>query len=94
MLYILLYFLIPGNVEQFLNYSNSVGNMGIYGIFLGIYNKRNLFYLSSLLFLLTYLFNYYYLSVFFIICTFFSLLLYIKTCFDWKFIFVNGKVCI
>ena len=37
---------IPSVVEQLLKITNNSGNMGLHGIFLELYYKRNLFYIS------------------------------------------------
>ena len=37
--------LMPHNVEAYLYNSRRIGNMGLNGIWLDIYNKRNLFYI-------------------------------------------------
>lgn len=38
--------LVPGNLETCLHISNSNGNFATYGLFLGLYNKRNIIYFS------------------------------------------------
>ena len=93
--------MIPGNVEQILNYSINVGNIAMNGIFLDIYIKRNLFYLSLLnylhIYLITYIFNIYvniYIKLFFIIIIIFKLFLYVKSCFTWRNLYKNGKLSI
>jgi hypothetical protein len=51
-------FTIPGNIESFLNYSNNNGNMGLHGVYLDIYHKRNLYYFSLIIFAISYFFKY------------------------------------
>jgi len=46
--------IIPGNIELTLEYTNRIGNIAYHGIFLDLYNKRNLFYLSFLLLFFSY----------------------------------------
>jgi len=46
--------IIPGNIEEILKITNRQGNMAWNGIFLDLYNKRNLFYLSLLLLFFSY----------------------------------------
>jgi hypothetical protein len=42
----LVYLLCPGIVEYLLHKCESVGNMGLYGVYVDIYRKRNLVYFS------------------------------------------------
>jgi len=49
---IFLLFLIYGNLETCLKITNSCGNMGQHGLFLGLYYKRNAVYFSTGLFLI------------------------------------------
>jgi hypothetical protein len=72
--------LIPCNIEVYLYHSECIGNMGLYGVWLDIYIKRNLFYLSLFILLLNYLLNYTYYGLFFCI---YALYLYVKTCNQW-----------
>jgi hypothetical protein len=54
-LFILL--LIPNNIEFLLQNENNNGNIVLHGIYLDIYYKRNLFYLSLLINILSYFLN-------------------------------------
>jgi len=76
--------LIPYNVEDYLYKSNCIGNMALNGVWLDIYNKRNLFYFSLIILLLSHLLNYIYYGLFFCI---FCLYLYIKCCIKWYIFF-------
>jgi hypothetical protein len=73
--------LIPGNVEVFLKSTNNCGNMGLNGVFLDIYNKRNLCYLSLITSLPSYLYNYTNYSILFVA---FSFYLYFSCIKEWK----------
>ena len=55
---------IPGIIEQCLYISNCKGNMAIYGVFLGIFYKRNALYFSLVLTVLSYLFGYKFILIF------------------------------
>jgi hypothetical protein len=78
------YLAIPGNIESILNIQNNNGNMAIYGVFLDIYLKRNLLYLSLLLFIFFYFLNYFLFGLFIFL---FSLCFYLYTCNKWKYVF-------
>lgn len=78
--------IIPGNLEILYCEANNSGNMGFAGIFLELYYKRNLFYLSFL----TYLFFNAYIGLF---ITTFTLFLFIKSYYRWKkFILPNSQI--
>lgn len=49
--------LIPGNVEYLLDKTRDHGNMALNGVYLDIYNKRNLFYFSLPIICLGYINN-------------------------------------
>ena len=72
--------LIPYNVDTYLYYSKCIGNMGINGVWLDIYNKRNLFYFSLFILYISYLLNYCYFGL---ICCICALYLYVKCCNKW-----------
>lgn len=72
-----LFFLLPNFIEQLLRISNSAGNMALHGIFLELYYKRNLFYLS----LLSLFFFYIQLGV---ILVFVSFCLFLQSYIKWK----------
>ena len=42
------YYLLPNFIEKLLKECNNNGNMALYGVFLELYYKRNLFYISFL----------------------------------------------
>lgn len=74
------FFLIPFNAETALYQSSKCGNMGLNGIFLDIYYKRNLFYLSVPLLISSYFLRYF---VFGMALSFFSFFLYLQSCNKW-----------
>ena len=74
------YFLLPNFIENLLTISNNHGNMALHGVFLHLYNKRNLFYIS-LLSLFFFYFNYIHIGVVFCSITFF---LFFKSYMKWK----------
>jgi len=74
------YFLLPNFIENLLTISNNHGNMALHGVFLDLYNKRNLFYIS-LLSLFFFYFNYIHIGVVFCSITFF---LFFKSYMKWK----------
>jgi hypothetical protein len=71
---IFLSFLIYGNLEEYLEITNSSGNMGRHGLFLGFYYKRNTIYFSIGLSVIGwYYYSYILLALGLSICTFSSL---------------------
>jgi hypothetical protein len=79
LLIIILLCILPFNLEYILNFYN--GNMGMYGLYLGIMRKRNIFYLSIPLFLLSCYLKYY---IFGFGILFISLYLFIISVYKWK----------
>jgi hypothetical protein len=79
LLIIILLSIFPGNLEYVLHIYN--GNMGIYGMYLGIMQQRNMLYLSFLIFLLSCYFKYYIFGLFIL---FISLYLFINSIYKWK----------
>lgn len=79
-------FLIPGFLEQLIAQSINCGNMGIYGVLLDYYNKRNLLYFSLFILFLCYLENLMLYGWIFLLITF---LIYLYTCIKWMRIFIN-----
>jgi len=79
LLLVILLFILPGNLEYVLHIFN--GNMAIYGMYLGIMQKRNLLYLSFFLFLISFYFKYYIFGFFIL---FISLYLFINSIYKWK----------
>ncbi len=83
------YLLFPFNVENILQACNSIGNMGLCGIFLDIYNKRNIFYFSLILLFAEYINNY---TIYSIILVLLSLIIFTNCCNKWSsIIFYNIK---
>ena len=76
-------FIIPFYIEDMLEIAESQGNMGLYGLFLGIYYKRNILYFSLFSLLLSYLFAYKYLLFLSLILTIFSVYSFLSYVFDW-----------
>lgn len=75
-----LFFFLPNFIEQLLRISNSTGNMALYGIFLELYNKRNLFYVS----LFSLIFLYFYNIQLGVILVFVSFCLFLQSYIKWK----------
>ena len=85
---LIVYFISPFYLEYILEMTSNKGNMELYGLYLGLYYKRNLLYLSSFLLFISYLFSYKYLL--FSSCIFFTYSLYafIGYVSEWRDIFV------
>jgi hypothetical protein len=73
--------LIPGYVELFLIQFENCGNMGLYGVFLDIYVKRNCLYFSTGVLLVSYLSNLFYCGLAFYL---FSAFLLLTTYNEWS----------
>ena len=73
--------LIPCNIEFLLNATQSSGNMGLNGVYLDLYYKRNLFYFSSLAILPCYFFKCAYIGV---LAGTLSLCFFINSCYKWR----------
>jgi hypothetical protein len=81
--------LVPYNIENCLQVSQNIGNMALNGIFLDIYNKRNLFYFSLTLLFIEYINNH---TIYCILLVLLSLIIYIISCIKWSdIIFYNMK---
>jgi hypothetical protein len=76
-----LIFLVPGVLENCLQQTENVCNMGLYGVILDIYTSRNIVYLSLFPLLISYFYNYLLLGSGIFL---FSLWFYIKKIFFWK----------
>ena len=72
---------IPSVVEQLLKITNNSGNMGLHGIFLELYYKRNLFYISLFSLIGFYFLNYLYIGA---ILVFVSFCLFLQSYMKWK----------
>jgi len=79
----LVYLLCPGIVEYLLHKCESVGNMGLYGVYVDIYRKRNLVYFSPTFVGLGYYFGNAYIGIS-AICMCIGLFVY--TCNKWRVI--------
>jgi len=79
---------IPFNVEYALNLASNSGNIGLHGVFLEIYRKRNILYLSFPVLFISYRYNYLFYGMIF---TLFSLYFYIKSCCKWFSIIHNEQ---
>jgi len=79
----LLCLLCPGVVEYLLHKCESVGNMGLYGVYVDIYRKRNLVYFSPTFVGLGYYFGNAYIGIS-AICMCIGLFVY--TCNKWRVI--------
>ena len=81
--------IIPFNAEKILQACNSIGNMALYGIFLDIYNKRNIYYFSLTLLFIEYINNH---TMYCILLVLLSLAAFINSCIKWSgIIFYNMK---
>ena len=81
LLIIIMLFFIPGNLEYLLHIFNGNGNMALYGVYMGILEKRNMVYFSFLIFLLC-VYLKYYIFGFFIL--FISIYLFFDSIYKWK----------
>lgn len=79
-----LLFLIPSILEFHLGVLSGEGNMGLYGCILDIYNKRNIVYISTIVFFICYFYNFIILGIIFLII---SLFLYYTSLNRWKYLF-------
>jgi hypothetical protein len=80
---------IPYNAERILQACNAIGNMALYGIFLDIYNKRNIYYFSLTLLFIEYTNNY---TIYCLLLVLLSLYAFINSCIKWSdIIFYNMK---
>jgi len=73
--------LLPFTSETLLKYCERNGNMGLYGLHLEIYYKRNIFYASSLLLPVFYVLKYTYYGIALFL---FSLFLFLNSCYKWR----------
>ena len=81
--------LIPFNAEKILQVCKNIGNMTLYGIFLDIYNKRNLFYFLLTILFIEYINNH---TIYCILLVLLSLVAFINSCIKWSdIIFYNIK---
>ena len=84
---LMIFFLIPGNIEKFMKESENNGNIAINGVCLDIYYKRNLFYFSLFLLISSIIYKIIYLISFSIFITIITCYIYYNTCNKWKFFF-------
>lgn len=80
---LLLCLLCPGIVEYLLHNSESVGNMGMYGVYLDIYRKRNLVYFSPTFVGVGYYFDHMYIGISSVLL---CIGLFVYTCNEWRVI--------
>ena len=73
--------MIPSVVEQLLKITNNSGNMGLNGVFLELYYKRNLFYFSVFSLVGFYFLNCLYIGFIFVCIAF---LLFFQSYTKWK----------
>jgi len=78
--------LTPFTIEMMLRETSNNGNMGMHGVYLDIYNKRNWLYLSWALLCLSYPCNYTNCGLLFSGLT---LTLYTSTIYKWRHILFN-----
>ena len=86
LLIIIMLCIIPGNLDYLLHIFNGNGNMALYGLYMGILQKRNMVYLSFLIFLLC-VYLKYYIFGFFIL--FISIYLFFDSIYKWKHILLT-----
>jgi hypothetical protein len=78
--------LIPGYVELFLIQFENCGNMGLYGVFLDIYVKRNCLYFSTGVLLVSYFYNLAYYGLILYLC---SVAWFLHTFHSWSKLILN-----
>jgi hypothetical protein len=54
----IIYYLIPGKIERLLEYAHNSSNYGLYGLYLGVRNRRNIIYLTGYFGILSCFFKY------------------------------------
>ena len=81
LMYLVIYFITPYSVEKALQISNNNGSMAYTGLFLDVYNKRNLHYFSLITFYPCYLYNYRSFGIIFILLTFYLFFISCNRCF-------------
>jgi len=87
--YFMLSLSAPYYVEHYLQVSQNIGNMALHGIFLDIYNKRNLFYFSLTLLFIEYINNH---TTYCLLLVLLSFIAFINCCNKWRtVIFYNMK---
>jgi hypothetical protein len=59
------YYLIPGNIEYLMDYANHCNNFGLFGLYMGVRNRRNMLYVSEGIALLFFIYNYKVISLLF-----------------------------
>ena len=83
------YLISPLIIEHYLQVTQNIGNMGLHGIFLDIYKKRNLFYFSLSLLFIEYVINH---TIYCMLLVLLSLIIFIKFCIRWsKIILYNSN---
>lgn len=81
LIYLVIHFITPYRAEEAIQVSNDYGNMAYYGLFLDIYNKRNLHYFSLITFYPCYLYNYRNFGTIFLFLTFYLFFVSCNKCF-------------
>jgi hypothetical protein len=77
-------YLIPSILESSLRIYDNYGNMGKYGLYLGLYYRRNILYISVLTTLTNSLFNNYISNIVIMNLNFFSVLNYSYYVYLWN----------
>ena len=75
--------LIPFNIECCLTRTTRNGNMALNGIYLNIYNKRNLFYISLPLLYLSYIYNY---TMYGLLLSLICFGMFFNACYTWHYV--------
>uniref|UniRef100_A0A6C0KXR5 Uncharacterized protein n=1 Tax=viral metagenome TaxID=1070528 RepID=A0A6C0KXR5_9ZZZZ len=78
---LVIHFITPYSAEEAIQISNNNGNMEYHGLFLDIYNKRNLHYFSLITFYPCYLYNYRTFGIIFLFLTFYLFFISCNRCF-------------
>ena len=79
--------LVPGYIEYILQLTSD--NMGLHGVYLEIYCKRNIFYTSLITTVPFYLFGRIYYGLLFLALTIF---IYFKACYHWREIIFKNDI--
>jgi hypothetical protein len=80
----------PGNLEFMLKRVNNTGNSGIHSVLTDLYNKRNLCYVSTVIFVPIYIYIYNYVMIWFVFWLF-TISLFIYTSYNWINFLISPK---
>ena len=83
--YFTLSLLAPYYIEHYLEVTQNIGNMALHGVFLDIYNKRNILYFSLTLLFIEYINNH---TIYCLLLVLLSLIAFINCSIRWSKIFL------